>query len=206
MLPSWIRAYRLIFGLTALYAIYYNLTHLDDPYFWNFFTNQSNLLAGIVLILGSLVYARHLNPAWWDVIRGVAVISLMVTGIVYAVLLEGVYNPLSTDDHTWASSVMHQLIPIVMVLDIIIVPLGPRTPRWTVALYLIYPLFYLGWFLMRGTTTGWYGVCLYGKPGQRSTAGGTRGRDLGPRGHASPDHPAHRHRNEGSGGWQPLPA
>lgn len=156
MLPFWIRACRLIFGLTALYAVYYNLIRLDDPEFWNLFTNQSNLIAGIVLILGGLVFARYRNPAWWDVIRGVAVISILVTGIVYATLLGGVYNPFTTDEHTWASSAMHQLIPLVMLLDIIIVPLAPRTPRWTVVFYIIYPLAYLAWSLIRGSDTGWY--------------------------------------------------
>lgn len=51
---------------------------------------------------------------------------------------------------------MHQLIPIVMLLDIIIVPIGPRTPKWTVIVYLVYPLAYLGWFLYSGNQHGWY--------------------------------------------------
>jgi hypothetical protein len=156
MLPFWIRACRLVFGITALVAIAYNLRNLDEPRFWSFFTNQSNLLAGIVLVLGALVFGRLRNPAWWDVVRGVALISLLVTGIVYAVLLGGVYNPFTTSEHTWASSVMHQLIPIVMLVDMIIVPLGHRTPRWSVVFYLIYPLTYLGWALANGSDTGWY--------------------------------------------------
>ena len=156
MLPSWIRAYRLIFGLTALAAVFYNLNHFDDPKLYSHFTYQSNLLAGVVLVLGAIVFARYQNPAWWDLIRGIAVISIMVTGIVYAVLLEGVYNPFTTSEFTWASSVMHQLIPIVLLLDLIIVPLGPRTPFSRVVFYLIYPLLYLGWFLLRGPHTGYY--------------------------------------------------
>lgn len=156
MLPFWIRAFRLIFGVTALAAIIYNLTHLDEPNFWSFFTNQSNLLGGVVLILGALVFARIRNPAWWDVVRGVALISLLVTGVVYAALLDGVYNPFTTTDHTWASAVMHQLIPIIMLLDMLIVPLGPRTPRWSVVFYTLYPLAYLGWALLNGRETGWY--------------------------------------------------
>lgn len=156
MLPLWIRAYRLIFGLTVLFAIYYNLTELNDPKFWSMFTNQSNLISGVVLIVGSTIFPKHHNPAWWNVIRGVAVISILVTGIVYATLLGGIYNPFTTEEHTWASSVMHQLIPIVMLLDVIIAPLGPRTPKWTVVFYLIFPLGYLGWFLISGNANGWY--------------------------------------------------
>jgi hypothetical protein len=156
MFPSWIRGYRLLFGLIALYAIVWNLRDQNDQYFWNFFTNQSSLIAGVVLILGATVFARFNNPGWWDVMRGIAVISMLVTGVVYAVLLDGLYNPLTTTEHTWASSVMHQLLPIVMLVDILIVPLGPRTPRWTVLLYPAYPLSYLGWCLVRGAQNGWY--------------------------------------------------
>lgn len=156
MLPSWIRLYRLFFGTLALYAVVWNFREKDDPHFWSFFTNQSSLLAGTVLILGAVIFAKVKNPAWWDVIRGIGVISMLVTGIVYAVLLDGLYNPFTTSDHTWASSVMHQLLPIVMLLDILIVPLGARTSRWTTLIYPIYPLIYLGWWLIRGDQNGWY--------------------------------------------------
>lgn len=156
MLPSWIRVCRFIFGLLAFSAALYNLITLDDPYFWRFFTNQSSVLAGTVLVLGALFFSRVKNPAWWDVIRGIAVISMLVTGIVYAVLLDGLYNPFTTTEHTWASSVMHQLLPIIMLIDILLVPLGAHTRRWTTLIYPLYPLAYLGWFLIRGKEDGWY--------------------------------------------------
>ncbi|MCA9833895.1 MAG: Pr6Pr family membrane protein [Thermomicrobiales bacterium] len=156
MLPTWIRAYRLIFGLLALVAVWWNWQEFDDPRFTSFFTHQSSALAGVVLLLGALIYARVQNPPWWDVIRGIAVIAMLVTGIVYALLLDGLYNPFTGSDHTWASSVMHQLMPIVMLLDILIVPLGARTSRWVAAIFLVYPLSYLGWFLWHGTKDEWY--------------------------------------------------
>lgn len=156
MLPTWIRMYRLFFGTFALYAIFWNMGYHNDPYFWNFFTNQSGLISSVVLILGGLIFARVDNPEWWDIVRGIAVISMLVTGVVYATLLGGLYNPFTTTEHTWASSVLHQLLPLVMLMDILIVPLGARTRRWTALLYPIYPLAYLAWFLVRGTQNGWY--------------------------------------------------
>lgn len=156
MLPTWIRLYRLFFGTLAIYAIAWNYLELDDPKFWNFFTNQSSALSGTVLLLGATFFARIQNPRWWDVIRGIAFISMLVTGVVYALLLDGLYNPFDTSTHTWASSFMHQLLPIVMLLDILIVPLGHRTPRWTAFIYPLYPLAYLGWSLYRGDQNGWY--------------------------------------------------
>lgn len=156
MLPTWIRAYRFVLGFTALIAVFYNWRTLDDPHFFSFFTNQSGILAGVVLVLGAFVFARRGNPMWWDIFRGCAVISMLVTGIVFAVLLDGLYNPFTTTEHNWGNSVLHQLMPIVMLLDVLIVPLHPRTPRWTVALYLLFPLAYLGTFLYSGSKDNWY--------------------------------------------------
>lgn len=156
MLPSWIRLYRLFFGVLAFYAIVWNLLRTENPNFWNLFTNQSSFISGAVLILGALFFPRIKNPAWWDVIRGTAVISMLVTGVVFATLLGGLYNPFATTEHVWASSVMHQLLPMVMLLDILIVPLGGRTKWWTALLYPVYPLLYLGWSLVRGSRIGWY--------------------------------------------------
>ena len=156
MLPIWIRLYRLVFGIIALTAVTWSYFDSDDPYFWRFFTNQSGLLAGLVLVFGAVVWAKFRNPQWWDVARGIAVISMLLTGVVYAALLDGLYNPFTTTEHTWAASVLHQLMPIVMSLDILIIPLGHRTKRWTALLYPLYPLVYLGISLDYGDRNGWY--------------------------------------------------
>lgn len=156
MLPGWIRAYRILFGLLAIIAIWYNWVYDSDEHFFKFFTNQSSFLAGAVLIGGAVLFTRLRNPMWWDILRGSAVIAMLVTGIVYAVLLDGLYNPFTTSEYTWASSYMHQALPVIMLVDLLIVPLNPRTPRWTVALYPLFPLAYLAWFLVSGRNTNWY--------------------------------------------------
>ena len=113
MLPGWIRFFRLVFGMLALVAVFKNYVDLDEDHFWHFFTNQSSLLAGVVLVLGATVFTRRRSPLAWDITRGTAVMMMLTTGIVYAVLLDGVYNPFD-GSHRWPSSVMHQLLPIVM--------------------------------------------------------------------------------------------
>lgn len=155
MLPWWIRLFRFGFGLLAIVAVFKNFVDLDDPNFWRFFTNQSNFLAGVVLILGAVVFARRRSPLWWDVVRGTAVLMMLITGVVYALLLDGVYNPFD-GSHRWASSVMHQLMPIVMVLDILLVPLHRSVPMWSTFLLAVYPLAYLSYTLWYGYTTHWF--------------------------------------------------
>lgn len=155
MLPGWIRLYRLAFGILAILAVFRNYVTLDNPNFWRLFTNQSSLIAGVVLVLGALVFMRRKPPLAWDVIRGTAVMMMLTTGVVYAALLGGLYNPFG-DAHPWPSSVMHQLLPIVMVIDILVVPLHRSVPMWAMSFFTIYPLAWLGVTLVYGADSGWY--------------------------------------------------
>lgn len=155
MLPGWIRFSRLVFGILAIVAVFKNYVDLDEEHFWHFFTNQSSLLSGIVLILGSLVFKRRRSPLAWDIVRGTAVMMMLTTGLVYAVLLDGVYNPLD-GSHPWPSSVMHQLLPIVMLLDILLVPLHRTVPTWSMSFFTVYPLAWLGFTIWYGNDAGWY--------------------------------------------------
>lgn len=155
MLPWWIRLFRLVFGTLAVVAVFRNYINLDDPYFWRFFTNQSNLLAGVVLILGALIFRRRRSPLWWDIVRGTAVLMLLITGVVYATLLGGIYNPFD-GSHRWESSVLHQLMPMVMLFDLLLVPLHRSVPMWTMLLFTVYPLAWLGYTMWYGFETSWY--------------------------------------------------
>lgn len=155
MLPGWLRFFRLAFGVLAIVAVVTNYTQLDEPHFWHFFTNQSSLISGVVLVLGATVFTRRRPPLAWDIARGTAVMMMLLTGIVYAALLDGIYNPFD-GSHRWASSVMHQLLPIVMLLDILIVPLHRTVPMWSMSFFTIYPLAWLGFTLWFGADGGWY--------------------------------------------------
>src|SRR5690554_4180432 len=103
MLPGWGRAYHLVFGVIALIAGVLNYFQLDDAHFFRLFTNQSTLTSGAVLVLGALVFTRQRSPPWWDIVRGTAVMMMLITGIVYAALLDGLYNPFD-GSHRWESS------------------------------------------------------------------------------------------------------
>lgn len=155
MLPGWIRFFRLAFGMLALAAVITNYVDLDEKHFWHFFTNQSSLLAGIVLVLGATVFTRRRSPLAWDITRGTAVMMMLTTGVVYAALLDGVYNPFD-GSHRWPSSVMHQILPFVMLLDILIVPLHRSMPTWSMSFFTVYPLGWLAFTLWYGNDAGWY--------------------------------------------------
>lgn len=155
MLPRWILHARLVFAALAMVAVGKNYVDLDEARFWHFFTNQSSLLAGVVLLLGVTAFTRHRSPLAWDIVRGTAVMMMLTTGVVYATLLEGLYNPLN-GEHPWTSSYMHQLLPIVMLLDILLVPLHRTVPLWSLSFFTVYPLAWLGFTFWYGNDTGWY--------------------------------------------------
>jgi hypothetical protein len=141
--------------MLALVAVFTNYVDLDEEHFWHFFTNQSSLLAGIVLVLGGTVFTHRHSPLAWDIMRGTAVMMMLTTGVVYAVLLDGVYNPFD-GSHRWPSSVMHQLLPVVLLVDILLVPLHRSVPMWSMSFFTVYPLGWLGFTLWYGNDGGWY--------------------------------------------------
>jgi hypothetical protein len=89
---SAIRAYRTIGALAILTAIFYQLGHGLQERGWSttdyfsYFTILSNLFAAGILLAGAL---RGPGPRsrTADLLRGAAVMYMLTTGIVYAVLL-----------------------------------------------------------------------------------------------------------------------
>ena len=125
-----LRLLRLAFGVLTLTAIAVNLAHAFDEVpgfvvlnFFSYFTNLSNILAACVLIVGAI--AQPVS-ARWEAVRGLATFSMAVTGIVYAVLLAG--EPLGVTD-PWINTVIHKVMPVVMVLDWLLVPPRHRIER-----------------------------------------------------------------------------
>ena len=80
--------------------------------FFSFFTIQSNLLAGVTLLL---VVTRPGTP-WLSWLRGLATLCMVVTGIVFSVLLSGLPADVLTAV-PWDNVVLHYLVPIWFALD-----------------------------------------------------------------------------------------
>ncbi len=122
--------------------------------FFSFFTNLSNLFAAIVLILGAFQLIGHRQPsASTDLIRGIAVVNMVVVGIVFSVLLRDVDMGYLLP---WVNTVLHYIMPIAVVLEWLSQP--PRTEMGIrhVLLSQVFPLFYLVYVLARGAIVGWY--------------------------------------------------
>jgi hypothetical protein len=151
---------RLAFGVLTIVAVAVQYAHRQNPTafyttnFFSFFTNESNLFAAALLSYGAYRGLRpgsQPSPPAYDLLRGAAVIYMTITGIVFVLLLSG-----SNESVPWANAVVHYLMPIVIVLDWLIVPPRSRITWGRALRWLIFPVIYFGYTLIRGAIVGWY--------------------------------------------------
>jgi hypothetical protein len=151
-----IRTYRAIGALAILVAIGYQVSqglgwqHWSATDYFSYFTVLSNLFAAGILLAGAW-RGPSSHSRSFDLLRGAAVMYMLTTAIVYAVLLSG--HKVSTP---WANAIVHRIMPLLMIADWTIDP--PHTtlaPRSTL-LWLSFPLLYIAYTLTRGAIVNWY--------------------------------------------------
>ncbi len=151
------RAYRAGFGLLALAAIATQLASLvgkptfNPVSYFSYFTIDSNLVAAGVLLASAAGIAAAGRVL--DVVRGAAVVYMSVTGIVFTLLLSG------TDVDTaipWVNTVVHELMPLVLVADWLLLPPREGVGMRRALLWLLFPLAWILYTLLRGAATGRY--------------------------------------------------
>jgi hypothetical protein len=149
-----VRLYRLGLALLIVAAVGVQYAHSarTSPVFSpvnyvSYFTNDSNVLTAAVFALLAL---RPRTPiAWW---RGLAVVCMTITGVVFALLLRGeTLAPLP-----WVNAVVHEIAPIIVAADWIIVPSAQRISRAAMLGWLVPPFAWLAYTLVRGVAVGWY--------------------------------------------------
>lgn len=138
---AWVR---IGFALLTLGAIAFQAANLLDAGVFNptrfflFFTILSNLLAAGVFLEGG---RRQLTgaPPVPDLWRGLAVVVMTVTFIVFAVLLSDLQEQLQTNV-VWVDTVLHRVMPVAVMADWLIEPPhGPLTFRRALVAWLAPP-------------------------------------------------------------------
>lgn len=146
-----------LLGLAGLSAQYlYNVANIADykpANFFSFFTVESNIIAVVSLLISGVYSWRGSTPRWVHYVRGAATIYMVVTGITYSLLLRNVQVDTAVP---WVNLVLHYIIPIVMIVDWLI-DLPPfRIRVGSAMIWLIYPIAYLAYSLIRGPIVNWY--------------------------------------------------
>jgi hypothetical protein len=96
---------------------------------------------------------RAKTGAGYEVIRGASVLCMAIVGIVFSLLLRnedlGTLLP-------WVNNVLHYVMPIVVVAYWFVYPPATKIDRKKVIYWLIFPIVYLAYSLLRGVANSWY--------------------------------------------------
>jgi hypothetical protein len=153
-----LRGARLGFALLALAAIVVQFaTGATSSFkalnFVSFFTIQGNFVGIAVLLAGALGSAAP--SVRRDFVRGAAVFYLVLIGIVFALLLAKVQEDLQLTK-PWVDTVLHQLMPVVLVADWVVAPISARLSVRHALGWLVFPALWTAYTLIRGSVTSWY--------------------------------------------------
>jgi hypothetical protein len=151
---------RLFFGGLVWFAVVYQagilhgLGTLRPINYVSYFTILSNLFAATVCIISTWYLMKGRQPTRSDdLVRGASVLYMTITGVIYVLLLRGIEV---NTDLAWVNATLHYIMPVVVVADWLYQPqahkLGYRQ-TWT---WLIFPLCYLVYSLIRGPIAQWY--------------------------------------------------
>ncbi len=154
---------RAAFAVLALVAIVAQFTRsFDDPFLGagNFpflFTYQSNFVAALVLLAGAWrLWDNQVDTVKWDLLRGAVVTWMATTGIVHATLPTSANDTGISYNYAWASDFLHQVMPLVLVLDWLLMPPRHRLAFRHALLWTVYPLAFAAFSLVRGPFVDWY--------------------------------------------------
>jgi len=150
--------FRAVVAIVVLVAIAYQAwlivnSGLFRPLrFFAFFTILSNVFGAIVWLWLAVRWRAPRNRTD-DLLRGGVTLYLVVTFIVVVVLLQGA--ELSLSDR-FVDAIVHKLFPVVAVIDWIVDPPETDLRLSDVVLWLIFPLGWLAFTLIRGALDNWY--------------------------------------------------
>ncbi len=151
-----IRAYRALAALAVLVAISYQVSRglqhrgFSATDYFSYFTELSNLFAAVIFLHGA-IRPRGPRSQTLELLRGAAVVYMLTTGIVYAVLLSG-----QDVTYPWVNTIVHRIMPLAVALDWAIDPPRMRLPLRQTIVWMSFPLAYVVYTLTRGAIVNWY--------------------------------------------------
>lgn len=157
---AWIR---IMMGAAAIAVVLYSYFHVSaagqrNPFdFFGYFTNQTSLATGVILIGAGLTRLRGRNMAWLVYARAISVSCMMIVAVIYNGIVPGTGSA-----PAWVSASLHIILPAYVIADWALVPDRPRLAWRTIWLVFPYPLTWLTVVLVRSATDGWvpYGFLL----------------------------------------------
>ncbi len=154
-------SYKTLFAVLALSSIALEIVTLQQrgvfnpANFFSFFTILSNIFAALALMVSAVFIHRGMRSRKLNILRGAATLYMTLTGVVFAVLLSDL-DPSLLTAVPWDNTVLHYIMPIVLFIDWVIDPPTSRLRYRHAALWLLFPLVYVTYSLIRGPIVNWY--------------------------------------------------
>lgn len=152
--------FRFVFAALALFAVAVQFFAVTVPKgqsvvnFFSYFTNLSNIIIGVVLIVSAARLISGRAPTVGDTaVRGASVVYIVFVGIVFNTLLRDVELG---DLIPWVNAIVHFVIPVAGLLDWLIWPPRNRLPFRVTFIWMSFPVVYVAYSLIRGAITGFY--------------------------------------------------
>lgn len=154
--------FRAVVALTVLVAVVVQYMHgvninpnFQVANFYSFFTIQSNILGAVVMLIAAGFLAANKWSRTLDNFRGAATLFMVITGITYFILLRGLEDQLQTPI-PWVNITLHYAFPILILIDWFISPLARQIPLRQTLTWLLFPIAYVTYTLIRGPIVNWY--------------------------------------------------
>lgn len=127
----------------------------DIVNFFSFFTIESNILGvGLLILLGiGGLLDRQIDRFAYP--RGAITLYMIMVGVIYILLLSGNEVALQTTI-PWVNIVLHYLLPAFFALDWLLFPPVRAIMLKKALIWLLFPLAYLCYSLIRGSFVNWY--------------------------------------------------
>lgn len=155
-----IATYRIFFALLGLSAIVTEIATLVERgrfvpvNFFSFFTVEANLFAILIFILSAFAAAQGGKNKCLNMLRGANTFNMIVVGVVFSLLLSGIDADLTAVP--WDNTVLHYIIPVAVAVDWLVNMPKARIVFRRALSWLIFPIIYLVYSLIRGHYVGWY--------------------------------------------------
>ena len=108
--------------------------------------------APLVFLVAALRWRAPSSPGW-DLVRGASALNLTVTYVVFALLL----SDTNVDTRlSWVNTVVHEIFPIAVMADWLVDPPATEVSTRGSLTWLVYPLAWLAYTMVRGPIAGWY--------------------------------------------------
>lgn len=149
--------FRFALAAASMGAMFYQLfaIHIPSGYnvvnFFTYFTNLSNIIISVVFVVTAVRLLRGGSAP--TPLRGAAVVYIAFVGLVFNTLLRDVdisnINPA-------VNVIMHMVLPVAGILDWVLWPPKNRIPLSSVFWWMIFPVVYSVFSLVRGAIDGVY--------------------------------------------------